>query len=243
MNYTESKARAALAAKQLREMDKRLAYMQHRHALENVSISNLPYRVCLDEIKAINDNAWINPYYPLTEIPPLYKWQYDTDGNINEDDWMKMILQPNGDISKDGKPVLSFVIPEVQKQGQAEKARPCKLWDMETDHGRQHWLYWFGAFIMPYADKIEQFSIFDMFGDTEHTIEDLKRQQAQYAKIIKACTKTPDLYRHGIVKKADTLDMLQNEYDILADTGIYPELLEQIGALITTLKKQRTTSP
>lgn len=228
----------------LLEIQKQAAYINHKAALNNANTCGLPYRICLDEIKGTErNNVYINAYYPLKGIPPAYVWHYDTDGQLTPEQWSKLTFKPNGERTKEGKLYYTFVVPPIAKQGQEDKARPCKLWDIETDHGRQHWLYWFGAFIMPYADRIEQFSVFDMFGDTKHTTNDLKRQQAYYMDMIKACTKKPDLYRQGIVKQGEYLEILQNEYDILSDKGIYPELREQIGAIIQTLTQYGHNKP
>lgn len=222
----------------LQEIQKQVAYMNHKAAVNNANICGLPYRICLDELKDTeNNNVFLNEYYPLPGIPPLYKWHHDTDGGISSEQWRKMIFRVERNTNK-----ASLYTPPIAIQGQKEKARPCKLWDLETDHGRQYWLYWFGAYIMPYADRLKGFTVFDMYGDTNHTREELKRQQAQYDELIKACTKKPDLYRHGVVEKADTMELLQNEFNLLSDKGIYPELLERIGDIITALHNQATTS-
>lgn len=228
----------------LAELQKQTAYMNHKAALRDTNTCGLPYRICLDAIKDTeSNNAFINPYYPLNGIPPAYIWHYDTDGHITPEQWHKLTFKPNGERNNEGKPYYTFITPPIAKQGQEDKARPCKLWDMETDHGRQHWIYWFAAFLIPYADRIEKFSVFDMFGDTKHTTNDLRRQQDYYTEIIKACTKKPNLYRQGIVKQGEYIEILQKEYDILSDTGIYPELLEQIEDIIQTLTQYTDNKP
>lgn len=218
------------------EIERDIAYMNHKAAIRMCIYTGLPYRICLDDIKGEHkDDVSITPYYPLPELPPLYQWDISEGSEEQRAIWRNWFLSSKGETIRYGRQTIK-IKPRAITEPQEIKAKPCKLWDLRTEQGREHWLYWFMAFIMPYADDIPTFTMFDMFGDTGFTSEDLKAKQEYYADLINRCRKTPVLYRHGIPQKGSVLDVLRTEYTLLTDTGIYTELAKQIQELIQAIE-------
>ena len=199
--YTEKQARQAIMEQALKQLDIQFNLLIHKEAIEWMALYNLPYRIALDYLKADRDymEVPINPYYPLPGIPKEYIWHYDTDGGYSPDEWMSIISMSIGEV--DGKPLMTFYTPDHIRQQQEEKAKPCKLWDLETEQGQQQWLYHFMVFIMPYKDAIAHWKAFDMWGDVNHTEQELKGQQRHYTELIALCTERPELYRHEVQRK------------------------------------------
>lgn len=120
-----------------------------------------------------------------------YRILFDYSYHLIDRDFMEVTLTPY------------YPLPAKPKAAQNEK--PCTsrptAWDLETEQGQQAWLYWFMVFILPYEDMIPTFSMFDMFGDTKHTQQELDERKGYYLGLIKKCTEQPELYNHEVPHK------------------------------------------
>ena len=214
--YTDEQAKEAISKKQLKDMEKSFSLMLHESIKKDCTKYNLPYRILLNYYKADRNDkeVRINPYYPYPDIPKEYKapeWHYERDGGYTSDEWLSIISKPTGEIDENGKRKCTLEIPtEIQakiNEWKAEKVRERTggdyhhIWDLETEQGRQQWLYWFMVFIMPYADDIPHWTTFDMYGDTKHTEQELKERKRYYLNLIKQCTERPELYKHEVQHK------------------------------------------
>lgn len=59
-------------------------------------------------------------------------------------------------------------------------------WDMKTDSGKEAWKKYFTLYLIPYKDVIGSWSSFDMFGDTNHTPEEIEGRKAFYMNAIRS---------------------------------------------------------
>ena len=214
--YTDEQAREAIAKQRLKDMEKEHNLRLHEWAIEEQTTYNLPYRVLFNYYKSDRDFMEIplNPYYPYPTVPKEYKpprWNPERDGGYTIDEWYSIICKPTGEIDKNGKRKRKVEIPkEIQAkidEWQAEKVRERTggeyhhIWDLETEQGRQAWLYWFMVFIMPYADDIPHWNSFDMYGDTKHTEKELTERKRYYMNLIEQCRERPELYKHEVQRK------------------------------------------
>lgn len=187
------------------DLYKMVALHNHEHAYKGQVTYNLPYRVLLDYYKRRIDGEKdenevpINIYYPLPKVPEVGRWDPEQDGGYTEKQWFLVCLYHTGEFTADGKEKCElWKIPPTIQAKIDEKGKPFRRWDLETEQGRQHWLYFFMTFIMPYKDDIPHFSVFDMFGDTKHTEQELNERIAYYMELIEKCERDPELYKHDI---------------------------------------------
>lgn len=237
--YTEKQAQEALSKKWEQDLHKKLRLMWHEAAVKEQEIYNLPYKVIFDYYKTDRDfmEVPLNPYYPFPDIPKEYKpprWDPEADGGYTMDEWYQIIAIPTGEITEDGRTKVKFEIPEdIQakiKDWQAEKIRERMghdykhLWDLSTAEGLKAWLYWFGVFLVPYADDIPHWNGFNMFGDTTHTEQELEDRKRYYMDLIEQCKADPDIYKHEIARKdiAD-YEKYELEYAYMWRDRINPE--------------------
>lgn len=214
--YTDEQVKEAITKMKLKDTKKKITLMYHENAIQEQATYNLPYRVLFDYYKANRDfmEIPINPYYPYPDIPKEYKpprWNPERDGGYTFDEWFKIISKPTGEIDENGKRKCTIEIPtEIQAQideWQRQKIRERTggeyhhIWDLETEQGRQAWLYWFMVFIMPYADDIPHWNSFDMYGDTKHTEQELNERKRYYMNLIEQCREHPELYKHEVQRK------------------------------------------
>ena len=214
--YTDEQARQAINHKILKDIEKKITLMWHDTAIKEQATYNLPYRILFDYYKADRDymEVSINKYYPYPDIPKEYKppkWNPERDGGYTGSEWIGLITKHTGEYSEDGKAIVKLEIPtEIQAkidEWQAEKVKERTggeyhhIWDLDTEQGRQQWLYWFMVFIMPYADDIPHWNSFDMFGDTKHTEQELKERKQYYMNLIEQCKERPELYKHEVQRK------------------------------------------
>ena len=225
--YTDEQAREAIAKQMLKDMEKEHNLRLHEWAIEEQTIYNLPYRVLFNYYKSDRDymEIPINPYYPYPDIPKEYKppkWNPERDGGYTYDEWIGVITHRTGEVSEDGKPIMTLEIPkEIQAkidEWQAEKVKERTgeeykhIWDLDTEQGRQQWLYWFAIFLLPYEDDIPHWNTFDMFGDTKHTEQELKERKRYFMGLIKKCKANPDIYKHEVQRK-DISDYEKYDFD------------------------------
>ncbi len=204
--YTEQEARQAIGKRQLQEFSKRLAFRLHEYAIQEQSTYNLPYRVLIDYYKADRDfmEVHINPYYPYPAIPKEYdppQWDYERDLGYTQSEWVKLLF---------GKPCTGLFPPEVkakiekweQEQVIKRMGKPyTHVWDLQSKQGQRAWFYWFMVFILPYADDIPGWNSFDLYGDTQHTEQEVKERKRYYMGLIKKCKENPDTYKHEVQRK------------------------------------------
>lgn len=226
--YTDEQARQAIAKKQLKDIEMRIKLRYHEWAIKEQATYNLPYRILFDYYNNTDRDFMeihINPFYPYPDIPKEYKppeWHFERDGGYTVDEWFSIISHRTGEVSEDGKPIMSIQIPtEIQAkidEWKVEKVRERTggeyhhIWDLETEQGQQAWLYWFMVFIMPYADDIPHWNSFDMFGDTKHTEQELKERKRYYMRLIEQCKEHPELYKHEVQRK-DIADYDKYDFD------------------------------
>lgn len=225
--YTDEQAREAIAKQMLKDMEKEHNLRLHEWAIEEQTTYNLPYRVLFNYYKSDRDymEIPINPYYPYPDIPKEYKpprWNPERDGGYTTSEWFSIISKPTGEIDENGKRIYTFEVPkEIQDkidEWQAEKVRERTrgeyhhIWDLDTEQGRQAWLYWFMVFIMPYADDIPHWNSFDMYGDTKHTEQELNERKRYYMNLIEQCREHPELYKHEVQHK-DIADYDKYDFD------------------------------
>ncbi len=208
----------------IEEIEKDLALMQHNEAYEQVSIYNLPYRVLLDNIERYwnepNEETHkyvpLNPYYPFNGVPEQGEWDYKTDGHYTFDEWFTLTMRETGRTDTQGKKIVDvFVIPPQIQTLIDEKGKPFKLWDLETAAGLKGWVYYFMAYIMPYEENIPRFTVFDMYGDTKHTKQELSERKAYYMDLINQCKEQPELYKHGRQEISTPLELLEHEKKLI----------------------------
>ena len=204
--YTEQEARQAIGKRQLQEFSKRLAFRLHEYAIQEQSTYNLPYRVLIDYYKADRDfmEIPINPYYPYPAIPKEYdppQWDYERDLGYTQSEWVKLLFE---------KPCTGLFPPEVkakiekweQEQVIKRMGKPyTHIWDLQSKQGQRAWFYWFMVFILPYADDIPGWNSFDLYGDTQHTEQEVKERKRYYMGLIKKCKENPDTYKHEVQRK------------------------------------------
>jgi len=198
--YTEKQAHEAILNAQAEYLLKKAALSLHEAAINEQAIYNLPYRVLLDYKRAEHDfmEIEINPYYPYPDIPKEYKppmWRYDKDGGytslllwlgtLQDDEWK----EPDEIRNK---------IDECQRERDRLKSEYRHVWNLTTEQGRQQWLYYFGIFLLPYAEDIPHWDSFNMFGDVNHTEQELNERKTYFTDLIKKCHANPDIYKHGI---------------------------------------------
>lgn len=204
----------------IEELEKSIALSRHQWAYTDMKIYGLPYKVMydyIDEWELKEDETPLNLYYPFEDVPKPGYWDFETDGHYSSDEWLTICMKKTGRII-DGKEEVEFfhVPPQIQALID-EKGKPFRLWDTETAAGLQGWLYYFMVYIMPYADDIPTFSQFDMFGDTKHTEQELEERRAYYTDLIRKCKEQPELYKHGVQKRAEPLDILRAERDMIVN--------------------------
>lgn len=215
--YTEQQAREALAQKCLRDLEKRLMVMYHGMAIADQPRYGLPYRTLFNYYKSDppHNEVPLNPFYPFPGIPLQYKppaWNPERDGGYTNQEWLDLITKPTGEYDDNGKEKVVLEIPEdIQAKINAWQAEKVKeqaggeyhhIWDLETEKGRQAWLYWFGVFLLPYKDDIPGWGVFDMYGDSSsHTEQELTERKRYYMGLIKQCETNPDCYKHEVQKK------------------------------------------
>lgn len=201
--YTEEQGRQALLHKMMLDFQKQVALDNHKHAIEWIEQYNLPYRISLDYHKNEHDifDVGINPFYPLPKVPIEGEWHYKTDTNYTDTEWFDMITRPTGEISQDGKTMVEIYTPLEIQALIDEKQKPYKLWDLNTEQGKEQWLYYFAVFILPYADKIPTWSCFDVFGDNKHTQQEVEERKQYYLDLIDYCKHNPTKYQHEVQQK------------------------------------------
>ena len=215
--YTIEQAQQAIHQKELEDMHKQHLLRLHELARENVSVYNLPYRVLFEYYKAEHNHKEvdINPYYPYPGIPIEYKppFCHYTDLGYTGEEWLDMIMQPTGEVDEYGKAKRDIAIPlppEAQaKVDEWQQARILErtgklythIWNLNTEQGRKQWLYWFMCFLIPYADDVPGWNVFDFYGDTEHAPQEVKERRRYYMGLIDECMKHPELYKHEVVQK------------------------------------------
>lgn len=215
--YTIEQAEEALHKKFFEDMRKRHLLYCHEHARELISVYDLPYRVLFDYLKNTRDymEVDITPYYPYPGIPIEYKPPrcHYTDIGYTDREWLDIIVRPTGEVDENGKEKRDIVLPlppEVQAQidewQQARvKERTGKIykhiWNLNTEQGRKQWLYWFMVFLIPYADSVPGWNAFDLYGDTEHTTEEVEERKRYYIGLIDKCRNNPKLYKHTVQRK------------------------------------------
>lgn len=204
--YTEEQARKAIGKVQIQDLIKNLRLMQHEQAIREQSTYNLPYRVLFDYYKADRDfmEVHLSPFYPYPAIPREYdppQWDYERDLGYTQSEWVKLLF---------GKPCTGLFPPEVQsKITEWEQEQVIKrmgkpythVWDLQSKQGQRAWFYWFMVFILPYADDIPGWNSFDLYGDTQHTEQEVKERKRYYMGLIKKCKENPDTYKHEVQRK------------------------------------------
>lgn len=223
--YTIEQAQAALHQKELEDMHKQHLLRLHEFARENTTVYNLPYRVLFEYYKADRDRREvdINKYYPYPGIPIEYKppFCHYTDLGYTGEEWARLIFTPVGDMDADGKRQTILDIPtEIEQQviqWQQAKVRErtgktyTHIWNLNTEQGRERWLYYFAVFLLPYADCVSDWNCFDIYGDTEHTPQEVAERKRYYMGLIDRCMKNPDIYKHEVAYK-DITDY--DKYDL-----------------------------
>lgn len=198
----------------LEDIKKSAALLKHKAAYNDTIILGLPYRI-LYEYKAESDKDYapLTRYYPFYEVPNKGRWDSEKDGHYTKEEWFKLCMQPNGDYTEDGKPYYSFIIPKEIQALIDKKGEPFRLWDLESEDGKQGWLYYFALFLMPYEDTLQDFTCFDVFGDNKHTQAELNERIDYYMSVIDRCNKDPSIYRHDIQIRSKPLDICYSERD------------------------------
>lgn len=198
-----------------KEQEKKDALNHHNRACIGQSIFNLPYRILHDnqvkhegltlfgqegKIENLNEVP-INLYYPYDGLPEAGRYDYLPDVaellGITDDVYISILRLELGSGRKK--------LPQVVQDKVDAQAKPFRKWDLETEQGRQGWFYYFMAFIMPYEDDIPHWSVFDMFGDIQHTEQELKERQRYFLALIEKAKERPELYKHDIAVKGEYL--------------------------------------
>lgn len=188
-----------------KDIEKMHALHIHEWAHDEQTTYNLPYRVLHDYYsRDRKDNeVQINLFYPLPEVPKEGVWDYEKDGGYTFEQWMIVRLKDTGERTPDGKKKCIWETPRAIQEKIAAKAKPFRKWDLETEQGRQKWFYYFMVFLMPYEDDIPHWSVFDMFGDIQHTEQELKERQRYFLALIEKAKESPELYKHDIAVKGE----------------------------------------
>ena len=180
--YTEEQAKQAIADKKIKDCIKAFELVLHERARVEQKIYNLPYRIMFDYYHRDRDPFEIplNFYYPFpADKKPCTSRQTEIDFTAV--------------IDKDTE--HNFALSE-----DTDNDIEC-IYDVDTQQGRQAWLYWFAVYILPYEDKIPGFSVFDMYGDTDHTEAELSERKQYYLDMISRCRRDTDLYNPQIPRK------------------------------------------
>lgn len=184
--YTEEQAKQAIAEKKYKDCIKLFELVLHERAKVERIEYNLPYRILFDYYHRDRDpfEIPINYYYPYPgNEKPCTSRPTEDDTEI---DFTPLI-------DKDGDKVRQNTLDGIR----------C-IYNLDTEQGQQAWLYWFAVYILPYEDKIPAFSVFDMYGDTEHTEAELNEHKQYYIDLISRCKRDPELYNHDIPRKCIT---------------------------------------
>lgn len=212
----------------LEELKKQHALEWHDKAYKEYPKYNLPYRIVYDyyHTRFWNYEKWeeyeketpLNIYYPIETIPSVGLWKYDTDGHYTEEEWDNITANPKyiddteHTIYNELYNIPRHIVPPEIASLIEEKEKQYALCYTDTAAGLKAWVYYFTVFIMPYADTLKDFSVFDMYGDTRHTDQELNERKQYYMDLIKQCKEKPELYKHSIVKKTDNdIEVLYSE--------------------------------
>lgn len=215
------------------EIEKEWALIKHNSAYGNKDTYALPYRIMLDlvenESKSIecenrSEYVPLNEYYPFEEVPPPGEWDFEKDGHYTDDEWLLLTMERTGRFDEQGREYVNFFVIPPQIQALIdEKGKPYRLWDLGTAAGFNTWIYFFMVFLMPYETKIQGFTMFDMYGDTKHSEQDLKERKAYYTELIERCKAMPELYKHDIQIRSNPLDILYHERDMIPNYDLERE--------------------
>lgn len=153
MTEKEYKYYVALFEKHKREETKQEAFERHKKACRWVTKYNLPYRVSLDYLKQYNSDSGIvliNRAYPLPGLPAAG--------------------------------LLTMTLEEAESAAGRERIEKNNeqyyTWNLETAAGVKVWEREFTHFLIGY--DVSNFTMFDMFGRTDLTVEALEDRKRYY---------------------------------------------------------------
>jgi len=154
----EEKAREALYLRlpMFQNFEKEMAFNNHKTAIAWVNAYNLPYRISLDYLKAINaDHVRININYPF----PGYRVADLIHLSPNE----YMLHDPMKAPDNKGRYTLELTpIDEATKQRIEEHNKNLRPWDLSTAAGIEKWKYYFAHFFN--VAQLNEYNSFDWFG-------------------------------------------------------------------------------
>lgn len=182
--YTEEQAKQAIHDKKIKDCIKAFELVIHERAKIEQVIYNLPYKVMLDYLHRERDPFEIplNYYYPFPgNKKPCTKAPEQS---------AEKVIDFSGVIDTDS---------DRDIDSECEGIR-C-IYDVDTEQGQQAWLYHFAVYILPYADKIPNFTMFEMYGDVTATDQDLDNRKRYYMDMIQRCIDDPGIYEHKIPRK------------------------------------------
>lgn len=182
MPYTNEQAKDALTKQMISDMTAKYRLETHKRCIREAVTYNLPYRVLWDYWNASHDymEIPINPWYPYPKIPKSVQLPYEQRRRLNDNE------------------------KHTQEAEAYEKYRP---WRLDTTDGMENWKRYFTCFIAPYADDIDTWSEFDLYGTSGHDPDEVERKRSFYRKLTQDYIEHPERYEGQRMKQINDYDL------------------------------------